>query len=349
MQVCVKDKSARHCGCWCFSWFFQNENGDIPSSFLVGSTPVTASAHGGRERFGELSSVSSTSSSMSSLPQSPAQAMAYRGREGSFESRYQSPLEDFRVSQEALFDHMDPQNRRRVWGTPISRLGFKLLTPSRLCFPHRMLLRTKVSGENRVWVRANQVSVPLQPLPATVSPSFYADDVTDCCERCFHGNGRHHLAYIRGSFPLPLFFRHLPPPPKEAVGQRRGEGHWEEARSCGQEEEKRSDIHNRTQSKTVKVLVLDCAFCDQFIISAVFVHNSCFTFFFLFEWGAESTKRDRFETVSGWVSLLSCFCRTENIYLFLLCVRSVGEQQQPTTLLWKSFSLHVFHYSYLNL
>uniref|UniRef100_A0A3P9LLW2 1-phosphatidylinositol 4,5-bisphosphate phosphodiesterase gamma n=1 Tax=Oryzias latipes TaxID=8090 RepID=A0A3P9LLW2_ORYLA len=103
----------------------RNENGDIPSSFLVGSTPVTASAHGGRERFGELSSVSSTSSSMSSLPQSPAQAMAYRGREGSFESRYQSPLEDFRVSQEALFDHMDPQNRR-------------------------MLLRTKVSGENRV-------------------------------------------------------------------------------------------------------------------------------------------------------------------------------------------------------
>uniref|UniRef100_A0A3P9IE20 1-phosphatidylinositol 4,5-bisphosphate phosphodiesterase gamma n=1 Tax=Oryzias latipes TaxID=8090 RepID=A0A3P9IE20_ORYLA len=92
----------------------RNENGDIPSSFLVGSTPVTASAHGGRERFGELSSVSSTSSSMSSLPQSPAQAMAYRGREGSFESRYQSPLEDFRVSQEALFDHLDPQNRRRV-------------------------------------------------------------------------------------------------------------------------------------------------------------------------------------------------------------------------------------------
>ncbi|KAF6714554.1 1-phosphatidylinositol 4,5-bisphosphate phosphodiesterase gamma-1 [Oryzias melastigma] len=103
----------------------RNENGDIPSSFLAGSTAVTASAHGGRERFGELSSVSSSSSSMSSLPQSPAQAMAYRGREGSFESRYQSPLEDFRVSQEALFDHMDPQNRR-------------------------MLLRTKVSGENRV-------------------------------------------------------------------------------------------------------------------------------------------------------------------------------------------------------
>uniref|UniRef100_A0A4W6F9I9 1-phosphatidylinositol 4,5-bisphosphate phosphodiesterase gamma n=1 Tax=Lates calcarifer TaxID=8187 RepID=A0A4W6F9I9_LATCA len=32
--------------------------------------------------------------------------------EGSFESRYQSPLDDFRVSQETLLDHMDPQNRR---------------------------------------------------------------------------------------------------------------------------------------------------------------------------------------------------------------------------------------------
>uniref|UniRef100_A0A668A5E6 1-phosphatidylinositol 4,5-bisphosphate phosphodiesterase gamma n=1 Tax=Myripristis murdjan TaxID=586833 RepID=A0A668A5E6_9TELE len=39
------------------------------------------------------------------------------GREGSFEARYQSPLDDFRVSQEALLDHMDPQNRRtRVGG-----------------------------------------------------------------------------------------------------------------------------------------------------------------------------------------------------------------------------------------
>uniref|UniRef100_A0A671WER4 1-phosphatidylinositol 4,5-bisphosphate phosphodiesterase gamma n=1 Tax=Sparus aurata TaxID=8175 RepID=A0A671WER4_SPAAU len=33
------------------------------------------------------------------------------GREGSFESRYQSPLDDLRVSQEALMDHMDPANR----------------------------------------------------------------------------------------------------------------------------------------------------------------------------------------------------------------------------------------------
>uniref|UniRef100_A0A674PLN4 1-phosphatidylinositol 4,5-bisphosphate phosphodiesterase gamma n=1 Tax=Takifugu rubripes TaxID=31033 RepID=A0A674PLN4_TAKRU len=56
---------------------------------------------------------------------SPAQAMAYRGREGSFDSRYQSPLDDLRVSQEALLEHMDTQNRR-------------------------MLRRTRVGGENRV-------------------------------------------------------------------------------------------------------------------------------------------------------------------------------------------------------
>uniref|UniRef100_A0A6Q2Y6Z9 1-phosphatidylinositol 4,5-bisphosphate phosphodiesterase gamma n=1 Tax=Esox lucius TaxID=8010 RepID=A0A6Q2Y6Z9_ESOLU len=38
---------------------------------------------------------------------------ASRGREGSFEARYQTPLDDFRVSQEALLD-LDPQNRRYV-------------------------------------------------------------------------------------------------------------------------------------------------------------------------------------------------------------------------------------------
>lgn len=95
------------------SLFSQDENGEVLSPFLpVVATPVSASAQAGRERLGDLSSVSSTSSSMSPLPQSPAQAMAYRGREGSFESRYQSPLDDLRVSQEALLDHMDPQNRR---------------------------------------------------------------------------------------------------------------------------------------------------------------------------------------------------------------------------------------------
>lgn len=104
----------------------RDENGEVLSPFLtVGASPVSASAQVGRERLGELTSVSLASSSMSPLPQSPAQAMAYRGREGSFESRYQSPLDDFRVSQEALLDHMDPQNRR-------------------------MLRRTRVGGENRV-------------------------------------------------------------------------------------------------------------------------------------------------------------------------------------------------------
>lgn len=90
--------------------FSQDENGEVLSPLLaLSSTPVTASVQAGRERVGELSSVSSTSSNMSPLP---AQAMAYRGREGSFESRYQSPLDDFRVSQETLLDHMDASNRR---------------------------------------------------------------------------------------------------------------------------------------------------------------------------------------------------------------------------------------------
>lgn len=96
-----------------FPLLSQDENGEVLSPFLaVGATSVSASAQAGRERLGDLPSASSTSSSMSALPQSPAQAMAYRGREGSFESRYQPPVDDLRVSQEALLDHMDPQNRR---------------------------------------------------------------------------------------------------------------------------------------------------------------------------------------------------------------------------------------------
>uniref|UniRef100_A0A671MIT7 1-phosphatidylinositol 4,5-bisphosphate phosphodiesterase gamma n=1 Tax=Sinocyclocheilus anshuiensis TaxID=1608454 RepID=A0A671MIT7_9TELE len=39
-------------------------------------------------------------------------ALGYHGREGSFEARYQSPLEDFRVSQETLLDH---ESRRYAW------------------------------------------------------------------------------------------------------------------------------------------------------------------------------------------------------------------------------------------
>ncbi|MED6241059.1 1-phosphatidylinositol 4,5-bisphosphate phosphodiesterase gamma-1 [Ataeniobius toweri] len=91
----------------------RDENGEVMSPFsAVGTTSVPASTQVGRERFGELGSVSSTSSTLSPLSQSPAQAMSYRGREGSFESRYQSPIDDFRVSQETLLDQMDPQSRR---------------------------------------------------------------------------------------------------------------------------------------------------------------------------------------------------------------------------------------------
>uniref|UniRef100_A0A6Q2WZF1 1-phosphatidylinositol 4,5-bisphosphate phosphodiesterase gamma n=1 Tax=Esox lucius TaxID=8010 RepID=A0A6Q2WZF1_ESOLU len=57
-------------------------------------------------------------------PAAQTQSQASRGREGSFEARYQTPLDDFRVSQEALLD-LDPQNRR-------------------------MMRRTRVGGENRV-------------------------------------------------------------------------------------------------------------------------------------------------------------------------------------------------------
>uniref|UniRef100_A0A4W4FSF5 1-phosphatidylinositol 4,5-bisphosphate phosphodiesterase gamma n=1 Tax=Electrophorus electricus TaxID=8005 RepID=A0A4W4FSF5_ELEEL len=45
---------------------------------------------------------------------SPWISAGHRGREGSSEARYQSPVEDFRVSQETLLDHGDPQSRRCV-------------------------------------------------------------------------------------------------------------------------------------------------------------------------------------------------------------------------------------------
>ena len=104
VEVCRVDILFRLPSC-----YSQDENGEVLSPFIaVGAASVTASSPSGRER--SVESVSSTSSNVSPVPQSPAQAQAYR--EGSFESRYQSPLEDFRVSQEALLDHMDPQNRQ---------------------------------------------------------------------------------------------------------------------------------------------------------------------------------------------------------------------------------------------
>ncbi|KAL8179398.1 UNVERIFIED_CONTAM: 1-phosphatidylinositol 4,5-bisphosphate phosphodiesterase gamma-1 [Gekko kuhli] len=50
---------------------------------------------------------------------------AGRGREGSFEARYQQPFEDFRMSQEQLADHFDNRDRR-------------------------VLRRTRVNGDNRL-------------------------------------------------------------------------------------------------------------------------------------------------------------------------------------------------------
>ncbi|KTF84820.1 hypothetical protein cypCar_00040265, partial [Cyprinus carpio] len=83
----------------------RHENGETLSPL---SAAGAVAMQVGRERMGDTSSISSVSS-MSPLPSSPAQALGYRGREGSFEARYQSPVEDFRVSQEAL---LDQENRR---------------------------------------------------------------------------------------------------------------------------------------------------------------------------------------------------------------------------------------------
>ncbi|KAJ8370619.1 hypothetical protein SKAU_G00106470 [Synaphobranchus kaupii] len=99
------------------------ENGEVMTPPL-GASAVVAAAHLGRDRLGDAGSTSSATS-VSSLPASPGQAMGYRGREGSFEARYQSPVDDFRVSQETLLDPVDPQNRR-------------------------LIRRTRVGGENRV-------------------------------------------------------------------------------------------------------------------------------------------------------------------------------------------------------
>ncbi|NXA89327.1 PLCG1 phosphodiesterase, partial [Melanocharis versteri] len=54
-----------------------------------------------------------------------SQLLASRGREGSFESRYQQPFEDFRVSPEQLADHFESRERR-------------------------VLRRTRVNGDNRL-------------------------------------------------------------------------------------------------------------------------------------------------------------------------------------------------------
>ncbi|XP_076023300.1 1-phosphatidylinositol 4,5-bisphosphate phosphodiesterase gamma-1 isoform X2 [Genypterus blacodes] len=103
----------------------RDENGEVLSPLLgVGATPVSvassppaaaaASSQAGRERLGDLGSTSSASST-SPLPQSPAQAIAYRGGDGSFEARYQSPMDDLRAAQEALLDRMIVR-RTRVGG-----------------------------------------------------------------------------------------------------------------------------------------------------------------------------------------------------------------------------------------
>uniref|UniRef100_A0A8B9JRC4 1-phosphatidylinositol 4,5-bisphosphate phosphodiesterase gamma n=1 Tax=Astyanax mexicanus TaxID=7994 RepID=A0A8B9JRC4_ASTMX len=90
----------------------RHENGEMLSPFLGAGAVGVSELVSTNRSLPSVSSVSSISS-MSPLPSSPGQALGYRGREGSFEARYQSPLDDFRVSQETLLEHVvDPQNRR---------------------------------------------------------------------------------------------------------------------------------------------------------------------------------------------------------------------------------------------
>ncbi|KAL4655315.1 1-phosphatidylinositol 4,5-bisphosphate phosphodiesterase gamma-1-like [Arapaima gigas] len=100
----------------------RQENGDVSNALLGAAVAVSGLV--GRERLGDAVSPS-PAAALSPLPSSPGQAVAYHGREASFEARYQTPLDEFRVSQEALLDHMDPQSRR-------------------------LLRRAKVGGENRM-------------------------------------------------------------------------------------------------------------------------------------------------------------------------------------------------------
>uniref|UniRef100_A0A4W4FQ08 1-phosphatidylinositol 4,5-bisphosphate phosphodiesterase gamma n=1 Tax=Electrophorus electricus TaxID=8005 RepID=A0A4W4FQ08_ELEEL len=74
----------------------RHENGEL-SPFLG---PMAGAV--GRERLGDAGSA------------------GHRGREGSSEARYQSPVEDFRVSQETLLDHGDPQSRRVMRRTRVT-------------------------------------------------------------------------------------------------------------------------------------------------------------------------------------------------------------------------------------
>ncbi|XP_048838622.1 1-phosphatidylinositol 4,5-bisphosphate phosphodiesterase gamma-1 [Brienomyrus brachyistius] len=90
----------------------------------LGAT-AAVSGHMGRDRLADVTSLSPSASLSPLAAAPPGQALAYRGHEGSFEARYQTPLDEFRVSQEPLLDHIDAQSRR------LNR-------------------RTKVGGENRV-------------------------------------------------------------------------------------------------------------------------------------------------------------------------------------------------------
>lgn len=132
---------------------------------------------------------------------------------------------------------------------------------------------------------------------------------------------------LEAAFPSLCFSDTCPPsPPKEATGQRRGEGHREEARllRTGRREKKRHSQQNTKQNcqsscSGLCVLWPDynlCCFCAQQLL--------------LFFWGSREHKKG---------SVWNCF-RLDVLalpflpywkYLFIPAVRFSGEQQQPTT------------------
>lgn len=72
---------------------------------------TTAFSSSSKQENGEIS-LFNASSLRERAGDGSSQLLASRGREGSFELRYQQPFEDFRVSPEQLADHFESRERR---------------------------------------------------------------------------------------------------------------------------------------------------------------------------------------------------------------------------------------------
>lgn len=138
---------------------------------------------------------------------------------------------------------------------------------------------------------------PLLPSPHHPVASPRTDDVTDCCEHCFHGNAHHRFGLHFRQLSLPPFS--LPPPPIHSLsfspslptaqppphhspdekggggglGHWRGGGHREEADRRGQEEETTFTVEQKARLK--KFQLWTGCLAGRAAISRVFsVHNS---------------------------------------------------------------------------